>query len=118
MVDFNSVSVSGPARAYTLDLEGPVDPTIIRSSAKVVNVCKNCASENLFQSEASYKLDVKEANRKNKNAVKSRKWLLCIFILSLFGICSMFLNIASGDLIIFSLFAIILSYIVFRIRQG
>jgi len=51
-VDFNSTSVSGPTRAYTLDSGGTIDPTIIHSSSKVINVCKNCGSQSLFQSEA------------------------------------------------------------------
>ena len=53
MVDFNSVAVSGPTRAYTLDTEGPIDPTIIRSSSQVVNVCKVCGSQTLFHSKAA-----------------------------------------------------------------
>ena len=50
MVDFNSVAVSGPTRAYTLDTDGPIDPTIIHSSSKIVNVCKNCGSKDLHAS--------------------------------------------------------------------
>ncbi len=67
-VDFNSVAVSGPARAYTLDLDGPVDPTIIRSSSKVVNVCKNCGSQNLFQSEAAFSASQRKAAQQESNA--------------------------------------------------
>jgi hypothetical protein len=67
MVDFNSVSESGPTRAYTLDLEGPVDPTIIRSSSKVVNICKTCGSKSLFQTKAAFNASVRRAAQKQSN---------------------------------------------------
>jgi uncharacterized membrane protein len=54
MVDFNSVAVSGPTRAYTLDVDGPIDPTFIHSQKKVVNICKDCGSENLFKSHTDH----------------------------------------------------------------
>lgn len=63
-VNFNSTAVSGPTRAYTLDLEGPVDPTIIRSSSKVLNVCKNCGSQNLHVSKAMFRASQRRAARK------------------------------------------------------
>jgi hypothetical protein len=66
-VNFNSVAISEPNRAYTLDVEGSIDPTIIRSSSKVVNVCKNCGSQNLFQSEAAFEASVRRAKQKNSN---------------------------------------------------
>jgi hypothetical protein len=66
-VDFNSTSVQGPTRAYTLDLDGPIDPTIIRSSSKVVNVCKNCGSQNLFQSEAAFQASLRRAAQTESN---------------------------------------------------
>jgi hypothetical protein len=68
MVDFNSVSESGPTRAYTLDLEGPVDPTIIRSSSKVVNVCKTCGSKSLFQSKAAFRASQQKAAQEKSSS--------------------------------------------------
>jgi hypothetical protein len=48
-VDFNSVAVSSPRTAMTLDLEGDVDPTVVTSAkAQVINVCKNCGSQSLY----------------------------------------------------------------------
>ena len=66
-VDFNSTSVQGSARAYTLDLDGPIDPTIIRTTSKIVNVCKNCGSQNLFQSEPAYQASLKRAEQSKNN---------------------------------------------------
>ncbi len=52
-VDFNSVAVSSPRTAMTLDLGGDVDPTVVTSAkAQVINVCKNCGSQNLYPSKA------------------------------------------------------------------
>jgi hypothetical protein len=64
-VDFNSTAVSGPTRAYTLDLDGPIDPTIIRSSSKVVNVCRNCGNQNIFHSKAAYQANQKQVAEKH-----------------------------------------------------
>jgi hypothetical protein len=70
MVDFNSVSVSGPTRAYTLDVDGPVDPTIIRSSSKTVNVCKICGSNDLHASkQASQANQQKLAKAHSKESI-------------------------------------------------
>ncbi len=119
MVDFNSVAVSGPTHAYTLDTGGAIDPTIIRSSSQVVNVCKNCASKNLFRSESAYNSNLDAISRKNRNAAKSLKWWLGIFVLALGAIGSMFLGLGSNqtflglgfnELIIMGLFAIILIF--------
>ena len=52
-VDFNSVAFSSPRTAMTLDLGGDVDPTVVTSAkAQVINVCKNCGSQNLYPSKA------------------------------------------------------------------
>ncbi len=92
MVDFNSTSVQGPTRAYTLDLDGPIDPTIIRSSSKVVNVCKNCGSQNLFHSEAAFQASVRRSARKESN--ESIAWKILGVVTILAGI---FGAIAFGD---------------------
>ena len=70
MVDFNSVAVSGPTRAYTLDTDGPIDPTIIHSSSKIVNVCKNCGSKDLHASKkASQANQQKLAKASSKESI-------------------------------------------------
>lgn len=74
-VDFNSTSVQGPARAYTLDLDGPIDPTIIRTTSKIVNVCKNCGSQNLFQSEPAYQASLRQAVQSKNNENRAWKFL-------------------------------------------
>jgi hypothetical protein len=126
MVDFNSVAVSSPTRAYTLEIDGLIDPTIIRSSSQVVNVCKNCASQNLFRSKSAYNSNLDAISRKNRNTAKSLKWWLGIFILALGAIGSMFLGLGSNqtflgfgfnELIIMSLLAIILIFGIFRMSQ-
>ena len=53
-VDFNSTSASRVTGAYTMDLEGPIDPTIVRSESKVVNVCKNCGCTDLAKTKKIY----------------------------------------------------------------
>jgi hypothetical protein len=97
-VDFNSVAVSGPARAYTLDLDGPVDPTIIRSSSKVVNVCKNCGSQNLSQSEAAFSASQRYAASKKSSDDRKMK---IIWLIGLIGglICgpALAMNLSSGE---------------------
>ena len=48
-VDFNSVGVSNPKRAYSMDIEGDVNPTIITSSnTQVINVCKKCGQSDFM----------------------------------------------------------------------
>lgn len=125
-VEFNSVAVSDPTHAYTLDTDGPIDPTIIRSSSKVVNVCKNCGSQELFRSKSAYDSNLDAISRKNRNTAKSLKWWLGIFMLALGAIGSMFLGLGSNqtflgfgfnELIIMSLLAIILIFGIFRMSQ-
>ena len=78
LVDFNSVAVAGPTRAYTLDTDGPIDPTIIRSSSKVVNVCKNCGSQNLFKSEAAF-------SASQRQAAKEKSSMNVVWVVALVG---------------------------------
>ncbi len=70
-VDFNSVAVSQPTSAFTMDMDGPVDPTVVRSSSTVINVCKNCGSQDLFPSAAAHSAAIRQtredARRKSEN---------------------------------------------------
>ena len=83
-VKFNSATVSGPTRAYTLDLDGPIDPTIIRSSSKIVNVCKNCGSQNLFQSEAAFQSSLRRAAQAENN--ENLAWIILGVVTILAGV--------------------------------
>lgn len=62
-VDFNSVAVNGPKRAYTLDSDGPIDPTYISNSSTVVNVCKTCGCQNLFSSKLDFYATEEESEK-------------------------------------------------------
>lgn len=62
-VDFNSTNISRPTHAFTLDVEGPIDPTIIRSKSSVVNLCKNCGNEVIYTNKSAY----------NKALIQKRK---------------------------------------------
>ena len=53
-VDFNSVAISKPIAAYTVDIKGPIDPTLIHSETGVINVCKNCGSQNLHVNKSCF----------------------------------------------------------------
>ncbi len=65
-VDFNSVAVTAPKRAITMDTDGPVDLTSISSSSHVVNVCKNCGCQNLFSSRQALNEAQKRQEKKGK----------------------------------------------------
>ena len=76
-VDFNSVAVSGPKRAYTLDSDGPIDPTYISNSATVVNVCKTCGCQTLFSSKQDFAAAFAAAEAESKKS--DFRWkALCI----------------------------------------
>lgn len=53
-VDINSVAVNNPSGAYSMDVEGDVTPTIIRSTSNIINICKSCGeSDFLYPSKAA-----------------------------------------------------------------
>jgi hypothetical protein len=55
-VDINSVAVSKPRGALSMDIEGDVTPTMIHSTSNIINICKSCGeSDYLFDSKASAK---------------------------------------------------------------
>ena len=72
-VDFNSVAVNKPTSAFTLDLEGPVDPTVVRSSSTVINVCKTCGSQDLFPSAEAHSAAIRQAREDAQKKEKGRQ---------------------------------------------
>ena len=74
-VDINSVAVSSPKRAYSMDLEGDITPTVITSSnPQVINVCRSCGkSDYLFVDQAEVKKYKKNVRRMKRIAIK--QWL-------------------------------------------
>lgn len=53
-VEFNSVSSSRVTGAYKMDLDGPIDPTYVRTQQQITNVCKICGCNNLSRSKAEH----------------------------------------------------------------
>ena len=88
-VDFNSVAVSQPTSAFTMDMDGPVDPTVVRSSSTVINVCKNCGSQDLFPSAAAHSAAIRQvrevAQRDAREAEKAPAILLYTVGIGLIG---------------------------------
>jgi hypothetical protein len=81
-VDFNSVSVAGATCAYTFDLNGPVDPTIIQSSSRIVNICKHCGYDNLFLTKKDYLLKQQKAVVRARNKIIALKALGFLSLIS------------------------------------
>ena len=79
-VDFNSVAVSNPKRAYSMDLEGDVTPTVITSSnAKVINVCKSCGqSDYMFINKEAVVAQVKAHEESVKTSKQIDRGLVII----------------------------------------
>ena len=114
-VDINSVAVSNPKRAYSMDMEGGLNPTIITSSnAQIINVCKNCGkSEHLYSTKSE--VDGKRAKAKAKAIEKARlekqgvrlvNWIILIITLLIF-----FAGVSSGDFISGFFGALIIGFI-------
>ena len=62
-VDINSVAVSKPTSAFSLDMEGDVTPTVVNSSTNVINVCKNCGESDYLYISASVAKKVKQERK-------------------------------------------------------
>jgi len=95
-VDFNSVAVSNPKRAYSMDLEGDVTPTVITSSnAQVINVCKSCGqSDYMFINKEAVVAQVKAHEESVKTSKQINRGLV---IISLFlGFIAGVLSFVSG----------------------
>ena len=90
-VDFNSVAVSNPKRAYSMDLGGDVNPTVITSSkAQIINVCKSCGqSDYMFINKQAAVAQVKAHERSVKTRMEINRGLVII---------SLFLGFIAGVL--------------------
>jgi hypothetical protein len=66
-VDINSVAVSKPRGALSMDIEGDVTPTMIHSTSNIINICKSCGeSDYLFDSKASARKEDARQNAQRK----------------------------------------------------
>jgi hypothetical protein len=74
-VDINSVAVSKPRGALSMDIEGDVTPTMIHSTSNIINICKSCGeSDYLFDSKASAKReDERQEVQRKKDLERGEK---------------------------------------------
>ena len=69
MVDFNSAAVSSPKSAVTVDIAGDVDPSIISSKTKILNICKECG-----QHKHLYKSKEQASVARKRQAAEDELW--------------------------------------------
>ncbi len=95
-VDFNTVSQSQLTGAYKLDLEGPIDPVLVRSRTKLIHVCKNCGHQNLYNTKRSY--DASVVAKKIQDEEDAAKGILLLVICAFLGVCGALFALSMDDI--------------------